>query len=55
MNGLKVKCSGPDPAVLESLTRQCSCMGEWYFHSRVFTAALALLMYILLYIAWGAM
>ena len=40
-----VECSGPSIALLSQATQQCSCTVEWYLHSRVWQAALVVLVY----------
>jgi hypothetical protein len=46
-----VFCNGPDQEKLADIARQCSCMGEWFVHSKVFGTGLAAIVYILLYIS----
>jgi hypothetical protein len=46
-----VGCTGPDVSVISDLSRQCSCMGEWFVHSRVLSIGVAACMYVTLYVS----
>ena len=44
----EVSCGGPNPAVVDSVCKSCSCMTEWLFNSYVFQIALAICVYLIL-------
>ena len=44
-------CDGPDAQALAGLTKQCSCLTEWYGHSSVFIFGLSTTVYVILYIS----
>ena len=44
-------CDGPDALALTGLTKQCSCLAEWYGHSSIFVFGLATSVYVILYLS----
>lgn len=45
---LQLTCAGPDPALVEVVTKHCSCMVEWYSYGGIIQTLLAFLAYLLM-------
>lgn len=45
---VQLTCAGPDPALVEVVTKHCSCMVEWYSYGGVIQTLLACLAYLLM-------